>query len=254
MLGQAVPDLGRAPHHDLEHLLILEQAADLDARQQRGRRPADVARLDAIALGAAGRPRSPRGSSTGSSTCGRRRRRLRRGLPDLLAWRRRTRGPGRRRARRGPALGAVGASGSQRPALRIGQHVSVEAGVAVDHVLDRSHGLVVVGRRIEADPQLAGVDVDDLIATSSARPTMGADVADAGDRRSSRWPAPVIRFISGQRRAGRAIPVDQEVALLERRQQRLVGAAAPRGRPRPAGRRDDHGRRGCGRRVRRAAS
>ena len=37
---------GRAPDLDVEHLLVLEEAADADARQQRGRRPADVARLD----------------------------------------------------------------------------------------------------------------------------------------------------------------------------------------------------------------
>ena len=51
MLFGSLPYLGRAPHHHLEHLLFLEQVADLDARQQGGRRATHVARLDAVALG-----------------------------------------------------------------------------------------------------------------------------------------------------------------------------------------------------------
>src|SRR5262249_24535172 len=33
--GDAVADLGRPPHHHLEHLLVLDQVADLDPGQQR---------------------------------------------------------------------------------------------------------------------------------------------------------------------------------------------------------------------------
>ena len=46
MLLRLVPMLGRAPHHDLEDLLLLEEVADLDAGQQRGRGPSDVAGLE----------------------------------------------------------------------------------------------------------------------------------------------------------------------------------------------------------------
>ena len=45
--AQALAVLGRAPDDDLEDLLLLEQVADLDARQQRGGGPPDVAGLEA---------------------------------------------------------------------------------------------------------------------------------------------------------------------------------------------------------------
>ena len=47
---EAVGGLGHAPHHDLEDLLLLEQAADLDAREHRRRGPPHVAGLDAERL------------------------------------------------------------------------------------------------------------------------------------------------------------------------------------------------------------
>ena len=40
----------RAPHHHVEHLLFLEQVADLNARQQGRRRPAHIAGFDAVLL------------------------------------------------------------------------------------------------------------------------------------------------------------------------------------------------------------
>ncbi len=42
--GHAVAGLGCAVHHHVEHLLCLEQAADLHTRHQRGRCPTHVAR------------------------------------------------------------------------------------------------------------------------------------------------------------------------------------------------------------------
>ena len=46
-----VADLRRPPDHDLEDLLLLVEAADLEARHQRGRRAAHVTGLDAVPLG-----------------------------------------------------------------------------------------------------------------------------------------------------------------------------------------------------------
>ena len=42
---------GGAPHDHIEHLLLLEKAADLNARQQGGRRPAHIAWFYPKALG-----------------------------------------------------------------------------------------------------------------------------------------------------------------------------------------------------------
>ena len=61
----ALADLGCAPHHDVEHLLLLEQVAHRDAAQQGGSRAADVARLDSSRLG---RARSTSTCTVGSSS------------------------------------------------------------------------------------------------------------------------------------------------------------------------------------------
>src|SRR5205809_4212257 len=47
---EARADLGRAPHHDLEHLLLLEQGADLEAGKDGGDLPADIAWLEAMSF------------------------------------------------------------------------------------------------------------------------------------------------------------------------------------------------------------
>ena len=47
---QAAPSLGSAPDHDVEHLLILEEAAYPDARHKGRRRPANVTGLDPVPL------------------------------------------------------------------------------------------------------------------------------------------------------------------------------------------------------------
>jgi hypothetical protein len=69
--GQAVAGGGLAPHDHVEDLLVLEQVADGDARQQGGRGATDVARLDPVALRAS---RSTVISTVGSvawgCTCG----------------------------------------------------------------------------------------------------------------------------------------------------------------------------------------
>jgi hypothetical protein len=48
---QARPQLGDSPDDDLEHLLVFEEQADLEARQQRRRGSPDVAGLDPVLLG-----------------------------------------------------------------------------------------------------------------------------------------------------------------------------------------------------------
>src|SRR2546422_800104 len=50
-LGQVVADFRHAPHDHLKHLLLLEQAPDLNAGKNGGHLPADVAGLEAVAFG-----------------------------------------------------------------------------------------------------------------------------------------------------------------------------------------------------------
>src|SRR3712207_9548676 len=47
-LFRALAHVGHALHDDLEHLLLAEDVADRDTLQQRGRRPADFARLESV--------------------------------------------------------------------------------------------------------------------------------------------------------------------------------------------------------------
>ena len=102
----------------------------------------------------------------------------------------------------------------------------------------RRDRLVVVGFRIDADPDLAGVDADDLIARYRAS-HVGADVAHAGQRSQFAADARGDAVRLGMRGAGRRGPVHQQLALLELRQQRL-----PEKRPyRDAGQHDDARRR-----------
>jgi hypothetical protein len=48
---QVVPDLGDAPNHDVEYLLVFEQGADGDPSHQRRRRPAHVPRFETVITG-----------------------------------------------------------------------------------------------------------------------------------------------------------------------------------------------------------
>ena len=49
--GHGCPAVGRAPHGDLEHLLLLEEASDLEPGEHRRRGAAHVAWLQAVSLG-----------------------------------------------------------------------------------------------------------------------------------------------------------------------------------------------------------
>src|SRR3989304_150962 len=65
--------------------------------------------------------------------------------------------------------------------FRVGDHLTGESRGAVNHVPKGAHRIVIVGRGIDADPNLAGVDADDLVRGHGAA-NVPADVPDARDR------------------------------------------------------------------------
>ena len=144
---EAVAGLGRAPDLHVVGLAVPEDVADLLAGDERGGRAADVARLEPVALGRLEVDRDldlghvvleldvllddavdaahqvldvVRGGRAASS----------RSSPKIFTT--------MRLARAGEHLAD--------PLLQVGLHVAAKARVAVDHLLDRGEGLVVVGR------------------------------------------------------------------------------------------------------------
>ena len=105
--------------------------------------------------------------------------------------------------------------------LQIGLHIPVEAGITLHHFLDPGMRLVVVGVPADADPVLAEIDADDLIGGEGLA-DMGAEVAYAWNGAQFLARAGRDAQHLGQRRVGRRDPVHQEIALLERRQQRVA--------------------------------
>ena len=73
------------------------------------------------------------------------------------------------------------------------------------------------------DPDLGGVDADHLLALLGA-PDMGSEAGDAGDRQQLRLSVVVVRTDFGGGSARDGVPVDQQIALLEGREQRLAEA------------------------------
>ncbi len=67
------------------------------------------------------------------------------------------------------------------PFVEVGQHVVIQARVAIDHLLDLGERLVVVGGGIDADPVLTEVRADDLLGQERLA-DVGPEVCDAGDR------------------------------------------------------------------------
>src|SRR5262245_58519795 len=104
--------------------------------------------------------------------------------------------------------------------LQIGLHIAVEAGITLHHFLDPGVRLVVVGVPADADPVLPEIDADNLIRGEGLA-DMGAEVAYA--RNGAQLLAGAGRDAQhlGKRRVGGGDPVHQEVALLERWQQRV---------------------------------
>ena len=246
-VAHAVPHLGRAPDLDLEDLLLFEQGADVDARDQGGGGAPDVTGLDAhllrlgqIDLDLDGRlflqvldPHVLGAVDAGED---------RADLLGLLLQHFEVlavdpHGDGILH-RREDLLELV---------LRVGQDTALQAGVPGHDRLDRVDGLVVVGSRIEADPHLGAVGADDLVAVDGPA-DMGADVAhtrhgpqllggpvgDAGHRR--------------QRGAGSAVEADQKIGLLQRRQHRPIQADEAHDRDQRRDVHRDHGGQGALRR------
>ena len=74
-------------------------------------------------------------------------------------------------------------------------HAGVHAGVAVDRLLDGGHGGVVGGLAVEAHPQLARAQSDDLVAGDGAS-DVGADRLHTGNGAQLAAGPPVMRCIS----------------------------------------------------------
>ena len=168
---QAAAHVGHAPHDDVEHLLLLEDAADLDALQQRGHLAAHVARLDPVArplLRGPSRSRAPAARAR-TRPAGRRRRRprprcLHRRSPaaqdvEVLAVDAHDEGLVRARqdievCRRNSALAASTAPDVPDPLLLVGHDVAIDPlRRGSHHVLDRCHRRVVVGIGADLDPE-----------------------------------------------------------------------------------------------------
>jgi hypothetical protein len=234
--GQARAARRCAPYRDLEHLLLLEEASDLEAGEHRRRAAANVAGLEAVPLrlgevhlhldvglvDPAVHPGGGHAVDVGDHASHFRRRRLQ--------------GAERRPEHpdgdvvRGPRVEVADA------VVEVRAHALGDAGVRGNGVLHLGHGRAVVGRRIDGHPELGGVHVDDLIAQHGA-PHVGADVGDAG------YPSQVIRDARGEtrhlrlRRAGGGVPAHNEIRVTERRQERLVER-----RPHHEGEHQDGGR------------
>ena len=111
------------------------------------------------------------------------------------------RGPRRRRGRRASRSGRqhveVGAR-RRRRLRRRGVDVAdrcarrwhaVRSRIAVDDALDRGHGRVVVGVGVELHPELAGVDVDDLVTGDGAPEVRRRRRGRRGRSAARGWPA-----------------------------------------------------------------
>ena len=110
----------------------------------------------------------------------------------------------------------LGVSGQHLPdsLLQVGLHVAIEAGIAVHRLLNFRHRLVVVDRGIDADPILPEIDADHFIHDQGL-PDVGTEVADAryAPQLFARLNGDPVHFRPGGTGLGQ--PVHQEVPLLE---------------------------------------
>jgi hypothetical protein len=103
--------------------------------------------------------------------------------------------------------------------LGVGDDRALHAAQAGDRVAHRRDRPVVVGARVDVDPELAGAHVDDLVA-GDRTPDVGAGIAHARDRLER------ARRVAGDarhrrlRRARPGVEVHEQVGILERRDDR----------------------------------
>ncbi len=173
---EAAARCGRAPDVHIVRLAISEKVADFFACQQGRRRPAHIAGLEAIALRRGqidldlhlrhlGLELHVQIGDAGDAL---------QGLLHLV-----------RLVVDALQVGPIdahdkGFAGSGQHLVdsfvEIGFHIVEEPRIAVDHLLDGGHRLVVVGLGIDADPVLAEIDAVDLIGQQGL-PDVGAEVA-----------------------------------------------------------------------------
>src|SRR5215211_1287025 len=212
--GQAGAGLWSPPHHDVEDLLLLEEASDLDPCHQRGRGATNLARLDPVPLGRGEIDLHLQSRLLGGRLYAR--------VADSLSVREDLAYLPRLRSEHLQVL-AVHAHDQVfvcprqhlfDSLLREGQYVESETGIAFDRLPNRGDRRVVIGPRLDADPELRGIDVDRLIRCHGA-PHMRADVAHPRNRLE--LTADLIRDPGHLRKrgTGRAARLNQELRLLE---------------------------------------
>jgi hypothetical protein len=180
-VGQVAAGPGRRPHHDLEHLLILEQAADLEARKQRGRGSPDVPWLQSVALGL--------GEIDLDRHVGLLHLALEVDALDAVDGAQNAPYPRRRRTEnRGVRAedtdkDRIARFGQNSPdaLLLVGLHVPDEARVAVDRAAHCGERSPTVGLVVHGHPEPGWVDVDSLVAEHSA-PDLAGDAPNLGKR------------------------------------------------------------------------
>src|SRR5712691_11334976 len=176
-IGQTAARFRRAPHHHVEHLLFLEQTTNLNICQQGSCRATYITWFYAVALRCS---EVDLDFQTWLLNWGLHVRindtvDFGKGFPHLLCL--------AAEDLRFIAIEAhddgVACSGHHLAAslVQIGLYLAMEPGAAVNHVPHGSHRLVIVGRRVEADPKLGGIDTDHLIPQLGAS-YLGSDVAD----------------------------------------------------------------------------
>ena len=180
-VGHALPDLRCSPDDDVEDLLLLEEVPDCHPGQQRGRRATNVAGFDAVLLGrfqvdldldsrffhAQVHERIDHAVNLADGRIQ---------LVGLLPQNRQV-------LAEHPHHQVFVHTGADLadPLLWVELDLAGEPRVPADRFADRRHCLVIGGVGLDGDPQLTGVDPDDLVGGDG--PThVGAHVLDAGDR------------------------------------------------------------------------
>ena len=216
--------LRAAPHDDVEDRLLLVQAAHGQPRDQRADLAPHVTRPEPVALRRRQvhlhrhRRLAHQRLDLGRDDALDRLQRLR----DVLGGRL----EGRVVLTGDPHDELVAGRGTDRghPVVGVGPDRAAQARIAGDRRPDAVERLVVVGVVGDGEPDLAGIDVDDLVGTD--RPAdVRADRRDAGQLPQFRGRDAGDAVHLGQRRARGRLEPDEHVAVLEAGQER-TGAQA----------------------------